>query len=344
MRTAHTLALCTELGLLAAGEAPGVPGAIPLIPAGPAVKGRDGREWTFDQPSINAVLNAFGQRGVDLPIDWEHATQYRAPKGEPAPAAGWITALNVRGGALWADVQWTDRGHDQVLNREYRYISPVFDFDPASGRIVRLVSAGLTNTPNLHLQALNQEASMSRSPALAAAITGALGLAADASDDAIASAINQLMSDRDTALNSERAPSLERYVPRADYDALSTRATNAEQQLRERDEAAHKASVDAAIDGALKSGKITPATAEYHRASCSDRSGLERFQQFVAAAPVVAPDSSLGARRPPDTDTALNAEQIAEQAQAYVAEQAKVGRRLSISDAVFHVTKGANKA
>jgi phage I-like protein len=337
MHCANTLALCTELGLLAAGEAPGVPGAIPLIPAGPTVRGRDGREWTFDQPSIEAVLQAFETRGVELPIDWEHATQHRAPRGEAAPAAGWITALNVRGGALWADVQWTDRGHDQVLGREYRYISPVFDFDPNTGRIVRLVSAGLTNTPNLHLQALNQEQPMKLS--LTAALAAALGVSADADEATALTAIESLK----TATNRE-ATNLERYVPRADYDQVLQRATNAEQQLRERDQAAHKAAVDAAIDGALKSGKITPATADYHRASCSDRSGLERFQQFVAAAPVVAPDSSLDTRRPPDTDTALNAEQIADQAQAYVAEQAKVGRRLSISDAVFHVTKGAKKA
>lgn len=344
MRTAHTLALCTELGLLAAGEAPGVPGAIQLIPAGPTVRGLDGREWTFDRTAIDAVLQSFNSRGLELPIDWEHATQHRAPKGEEAPASGWITALNERAGSLWADVQWTDRGHDQVLGREYRYISPVFDYDPATGRIVRLVSAGLTNKPNLHLQALNQEVSMSRSTALTAAITAALGLAADAADDDVAAGIQQLKTANETALNAERSPSLERYVPRADYDALATRATNAEQQLQERDQAAHKAAVDASIDGALKAGKITPATAEYHRASCSDQAGLERFQAFVAAAPVVGADTNLGERKPPESSTALNAEQIAEQAQAYMAEQAKAGRRLSISDAVFHVTKGANKA
>lgn len=302
MHRATTLALCTELGLLAAGDAPGVPGAIPLIPAGPTVRGRDGREWTFDQPSIDAVLQAFEARGVELPIDWEHATQHRAPRGEAAPAAGWITALNVRGGALWADVQWTDRGHDQVLGREYRYISPVFDFDPNTGRIVRLVSAGLTNTPNLPLQALNQEQPMKLS--LTAALAAALGVAADADEATALTAIESLK----TATNRE-ASNLERYVPRADYDQVLERATNAEQRLRQHETDTHKTAVDAAIDSALQARKIAPTSVEYHRASCSDRAGLERFQAFVASAPVIAPDAPIEGRPPATTKTALNAEQ-----------------------------------
>jgi len=302
MHRITTLALCTELGLLAAGDAPGVPGAIPLIPAGPTVRGRDGREWTFDQPSIDAVLQAFEARGVELPIDWEHATQHRAPRGEAAPAAGWITALNVRGGALWADVQWTDRGHDQVLAREYRYISPVFDFDPNTGRIVRLVSAGLTNTPNLPLQALNQEQPMKLS--LTAALAAALGVSADADEATALTAIESLK----TATNRE-ATNLERYVPRADYDQVLQRATNAEQQLLQRDTVAHKTAVDAAIESALQARKIAPTSVDYHRASCSDRSGLERFQAFVASAPVIAPDAGIEGPPPGATKTALNAEQ-----------------------------------
>jgi phage I-like protein len=31
--------------------------------------------------------------GVDLPIDWEHATELRAPQGERADAAGWLSRL-----------------------------------------------------------------------------------------------------------------------------------------------------------------------------------------------------------------------------------------------------------
>lgn len=305
------VALNTELSPVDGGAPP----SVEMIPPGPRVQGRDGRAWTFDAEGQRQVLAAFAARGADLPIDWEHATQHRAPQGLKAPAAGWITALNVHDGALVADVQWTPRGNSEVADRSYRYISPVFDYEPGSGRIVRLVSAGLTNLANLRLPALNSEEDpvMTRSAALAAAITGALGLTAEATDDAVAQAINTLKSDRDTAqaANREQTPSLDRYVPRADYDALAQRATNAEQALQAQQDAQHKAAADAAIEQALTAGKITPATVEYHRATCADAAGLERFLAFVAAAPTIAADTGLAGKKQDSTSTALNAEELA---------------------------------
>lgn len=284
---------------------------VELIPAGPQVIGRDGRAWLFEPSDCDLVVAAFLGRGADLPFDWEHATQHRAPNGLDAPAAGWIKELANREGALWGRAEWTPRARQQLQDREYRYLSPVFDYFPDTRRIARLVSAGLTNTPNLHLQALNHEETKMRSKLLIAAMIGALNLAETADDDAIATAINQLKADRDTAQakNSEQ-PSLERYVPRADYDALATRAANAEQAIKDRDAADHKVAVDTAIEGALAAGKITPATADYHRASCQDAAGLERFKAFVGAAPVIGDESGLASKKADPTATALNAEEL----------------------------------
>jgi phage I-like protein len=133
------------------------PDWVELIPTGPNITGRDGRMWLFDQTAGQIVVSSFTGRAIDLPIDWEHATQHRAPLGQDAPAAGWITALQMRDGALWGKVSWTVRGKAQVEAREYRYLSPVFDFEIESKRVVVLVSAGLTNKPNFLLTALNHE-------------------------------------------------------------------------------------------------------------------------------------------------------------------------------------------
>lgn len=319
MPSRHTLALCLDLTAAGAAGAAGVPIRVQLIPAGPNIVGRDGRGWTFDAQAAAAVMQAFERGGVKLPIDRNHAQELRAPKGEESPAAGWIEALSIVDGALWGDVQWTQRGHAEIAAREYRYLSPAFDYDPDSGRIQRLVSAGLTNSPNLHLQALNhrEDSLMNRTAALVAAITTALGLAADATDDAVATAINAVKAQADDAsaraLNAEKAqPSLDRYVPRADYDALVTRATNAENAIKARDAAAHQAAVDAAIGEALTAGKITPATEAYHRASCADAAGLERFRAFCAAAPEIGGATDLGTRKPDaGKPAALNAEEAA---------------------------------
>ncbi|MCS5514621.1 phage protease [Pseudomonas qingdaonensis] len=47
----------------------------------------------------------------------------------------------------------TPRAGEQVAAREYRFVSPVFDYDDAYRRVLRMVSVGLTNKPNLVLTA-----------------------------------------------------------------------------------------------------------------------------------------------------------------------------------------------
>lgn len=302
------LALNTDLSaaLTDNGQAPEW---VELIPAGPTVIGRDGRQWLFDEAAQQLVQSSFAARNIDLPIDWEHATQHRAPQGGEAPAGGWIKSLEVRDGALWGAVDWTPRASVQVLNREYRFLSPVFDFDPDTGRIARLVSAGLTNKPNFLLTALNQETPENPHVKLSAALLALLGLPETATEDQALAAATQLKATAQ-ATNAEK-PSLERFVPREDYDALQARATNAEQALATHKKAEHDKAVDAALTAASQAGKITPATVDYHRASCSDQAGLERFQAFVAAAPVVGDPSTLGERKATKTATALNAEEQA---------------------------------
>lgn len=130
----------------------GVPGWVELIPAG-EFSGRDGRgPYTLD---AEAVQTAFASWGMPLVIDYEHQAFNAAENGQPAPAAGWINALDVRDGALWGQVEWTERAAGHVAAREYRFLSPVFDHDKA-GHVLRLLGAGLTNNPNLYLTALNR--------------------------------------------------------------------------------------------------------------------------------------------------------------------------------------------
>lgn len=302
------LALNTDLtsALSADGKAPDW---VELIPAGPTVAGRDGRTWLFDDAAQQLVISSFVDRAIDLPIDWEHATQRQAANGIEAPAAAWIDTLEVRDGALWGHVTWTPRGAEQVENKEYRFLSPVFDFTPDNGRIVLFVSAGLTNKPNFHLTALNQEApSENPTVKISPALLALLGLPETATEEEALAAATQLKTAQ--AANSERQ-NIERFVPRADYDAVVQRATNAEQQLQTHKQEQHAQAVDAAIQEASEAGKITPATVEYHRASCNDQAGLDRFKAFVAAAPVVCDPSNLGERKPEGTTTALNAEEQA---------------------------------
>ncbi|PJJ96572.1 hypothetical protein CO615_10665 [Lysobacteraceae bacterium NML75-0749] len=333
----------TEIALAADGAAPQWVELIPAADADGIVAGRDGRAWRFDAPAHQSILSAHAGLGMDVPVDWEHATQHRASEGGEAPAAGWVNQLEIRDGALWGQVEWTERAAQQIGSREYRYLSPVFDYDTTTRRIAQLVSVGLTNLPNLRLTALNQrQEPMMRSDALTAAIVSALGLKADASDDDVATALNSLKQTADTAqaLNSQQ-PSLERFVPRADYDAALNRAETAEATIKQQAEAAHAAAVETAVNDAVAAGKIVPANRDYYKQSCNTPEGLARFREFVERAPVIAAPSGLD-DKPAPSGQAMNAQQLADKARAYQAQQRQQGIDISISAAVRHVQQEGN--
>lgn len=134
---------------------PAPPEWIELIPPGPAVVGVDGRRWLNDAPE--KIVTAFAARTRPMVIDWEHASEHRAPVGLDAPAAGWIDRIEVRDGAIFGHVErWTERATAMLRAGEYRYVSPVFNYEKETSRIREVTSAALTNRPNLPLAALNR--------------------------------------------------------------------------------------------------------------------------------------------------------------------------------------------
>lgn len=285
-----------------------VPEWVELIPAG-QVRGRDGRSWSNSQPQ--GILDAFASLGMDLPVDLEHATELKAPKGEPAPAAGWVKGLEMRDGAIWGRVEWNPTGRELISGRQYRYLSPVILYQKDSGLIAGLTSVALTNRPNLNLQALNHQTGTidPKEHPMLKALLAALALPEDATTEQALAKITLLKTDLATAANQMQNPSLEKFVPRSDYDAALTRAANAEQQMDTIKKEQLETAINAAIETALAEGKITPATVDYHKAQCRQDGGMERFADFCKASPVLGDPSGLGGKTPPDTTTAMNAEQ-----------------------------------
>lgn len=87
----------------------------------------------------------------DVLIDYEHQSLRASESGKPAPAAGWFKHVEWReGDGLYAvGVRWTDRAAAMIRAREYRFVSPVFNFDNRSGNVLGIVSVGLVNQPAL---------------------------------------------------------------------------------------------------------------------------------------------------------------------------------------------------
>lgn len=297
--------------LIALNTEGGVPASVQLLPAG-SVVGRDGRAWLNSHPGV--VLSAFNTHGGPLAIDYEHASE--KDTGAPAPASGWITALEDRGGEIWGTVEWTERAANMIAAKEYRFLSPVFYFDEAMN-VVAMKGAGLTNQPNLIMTALNKRGSFS-SPdiptplenqhmdkATRIALCKSLGLADEASDAAILTAVTTLKDDRQVAMNKAETPDPKKFVPIADYDLVKTNLATATNSLHE----SAKLEAEAIVDQAIKNGKIAPSSKDYHLAACKVEGGLENFQKMVEAAPKLTAADGKTQTQPGSEDVALNNDQ-----------------------------------
>lgn len=195
--TAHGDGL--PIALNAAGQAADWIMLLPAVIA--TVDGRGPWRVTDAGSLINTSLNAAaGQR---LPIDENHSIDHAAPKGGPSPARGWVTALDVRDGAIFGRVEWTEPGAQMLSERAYGFISPVIEVDRV-GNIRRLLRASLTNTPNLRgMPALNSEESEMD---LLAELRKLLGLADDADAAAVIAKIKAMSEETTTATQAALAP------------------------------------------------------------------------------------------------------------------------------------------
>ncbi len=294
------LALCFE------GAA--VPDWVQLTPSGPILIGRDGRKWTLTDPqSIIDAFNAASATGYDVPIDFEHATHTKGRVGEYAPAVGWLKQMEVRDGALWGRIEWNDTGRTAIASQAYRYISPGFHFHPQTLAVTRMVSAGLTNAPNFIMPALNREGLTVETELMDKSVLEALGLAPTAAAAEAVLAINKLKEDRTLALNSAQTPDPSLFVPKADHELALNRITDFETGEKSRQDAA----ITAAVDAAVVAGKIAPASKDYHLAVCRMDGGLERFNAFTAASPVIAPSSITEGKKSQEPSSKLSPEDLA---------------------------------
>lgn len=120
----------------------------------------DGREVTEilapeDFEKIVMLFHDRQQEKGGVPLDRDHASM-KKPLDRDTQAYGWIRDLRMMiGGApqfngLYAKIEWTDEGRSLVLNKAYRFLSPVFTMD-GEGHPTSLVNVALTNRPNFDL-------------------------------------------------------------------------------------------------------------------------------------------------------------------------------------------------
>lgn len=191
------VALCASVALPASA---GAPDWVHLLPAG-EIRTGDGR-GPYRVRDADELLAASLEAGDRLAIDENHATDLAAPRGEPAPARGWIVELQARGDGIWGRVEWTGDGRQLVEGRAYRGLSPVIQHK-SDGEITAILRASLVNRPNLRgLATLHQENDMNP---LLEKLHATIGLPAATSEEAAIAAVTELAADRNNATTALQA-------------------------------------------------------------------------------------------------------------------------------------------
>ena len=170
-----------------------------------------GAQQVIDADACETMARTFAEeaRQPNFPgllVDFDHFSHDPA---RPSAAAGWVTALEPRAEGLYAQVRWSDLGHQAVTGGRYRLVSPVWnraDCDswtaPAGPegqealhlRPRRLARVALTNDPNLPGMAPltnRKEDAAELLPTLRTRVLDALGLPATAVDGEILIALRK---------------------------------------------------------------------------------------------------------------------------------------------------------
>ncbi|WNL39830.1 phage protease [Halomonas sp. PAMB 3232] len=267
--------------------------------------------WHLSADAAQAIIRLAAARSTDIAIDYEHQTLYAEQNGKPAPAAGWIDprSLEYREDGLYGAIAWTAAASAAIEANEYRYLSPVFPYD-AQGQPLDLLHLALTNTPAIDEGAARLAAarlSVSHDtpeeidPVKREQLIATLGLATDATDEQIDTAIAALKAGADdatalrTALgatadaqpaeavaalkasSTTAAPDMSQYVPRAVFDETT-------QQLAVLKAGNQNAELDTLIKDGLEDGRIPgQATADWLR-----KQGLAACKAHLDGAPSIA--------------------------------------------------------
>jgi len=236
----------------------------------------------FNRDSAEAIANDMRTAMGKLATRWGGMPIYIGhPDLDPDTwkddgAYGWVTACNVREDGLDLTVKWTNAGNALIEDGRYKFYSPYWRMVRLSeeggrtvARPVRLISVGLTNTPNIpvapvandartalgELGANTKESVMDRAKLIAL-----LGLAEDATDQQILDAIQALQAANeqmtaDLAAAKEQQQAAEAGKTTAEEvantlriarDAAVTNAANARQ-----------AHAEILVDSAIAAGKLT---------------------------------------------------------------------------------------
>lgn len=264
-----------------------LPKEIELIPSEEMFIGFDGRAFkAIDKHSIVEKTNS---KLKYLVIDENHKTDYTAGTGQSTEAMGWMHDFFVKeDNSVWALVEWTLSGAARIENKEYKYISPVYEVDKL-GNIISILRAAITNNPNLRLTALNNNSNNNsnnnKGESMSKEINNALGISENAENSEILTAINNVKKENESLkreLNAEREntktlteknQNLEKALNEVNKELAQFKKTSIEKEALQ------------VVEKAINDGKIAPATKEVYLQLCMEEGGIEKFNKIMENTP-----------------------------------------------------------
>ncbi|KAF0094021.1 MAG: hypothetical protein E1N59_2279 [Puniceicoccaceae bacterium 5H] len=245
---------------------------------------RKGRQ-RFDRAAAQALVEDFyslkgrlARRFGGLPVYVGHPddAEFTGRAGhDDTRAHGWVHGLEVCDDGLYMRVKWARSGRDLLTEAHYKYLSPRWLMEPVEAdvyRPVRLLSVGLTNTPNILGEPVanaapaedpGEVAGVGQSLELAATTLAAVAerLEVPAEDaDGLLEALEQRLES--VAANDTAPTDTDRWFRLAE-DAHTARE-QAERRVRELETALAQQQtthVDTLLDHALREGRLQPAEA-----------------------------------------------------------------------------------
>ena len=315
-----------------------VPSEIQLTLDG-TFKAKDGRPanldgWIINADIAQALIQLADSQADAFVIDYEHQTLYAKQNGQPAPAAGWFKSIEYRAGlGLFAtNVEWTESAALAIQAKEYRYISPVLQFNPKTGEVTRILMAALVNSPALdgmadltalaadYFSTQPKDLNVDKTKELEAKIADLEKQLSDSKAAcATADKATKDKAAKDKAASSTAAVDLSQHVPVAAF-------TDLQQQFAALSVKVEQKNVDDLVAVGLSDGRITPALADWAK-------GLpqEALSAFLDKATPIAALSGLqtGGKPPAGNDklSTESGESISAKATTMVTHRAMVTHR-----------------
>lgn len=299
-----------------------------------SMKGTTIDAWNMSPDIAKLLLARLHARKNDIVVDYEHQTLNSEQNGQPAPAAGWITPQNITYNpsvGLVAPVRWTQAALAHIKNDEYRYISPVIEFNPSTGDVINIAHVALTNYAAIdgmkavsalrakydQNQTQNEDNTMDK-----AKLALLLGVAADATEEVIETALKALQADKQTlaalradlgikegedgktaiaALKAISTPDLSKFAPLKVVEDLKT-------QVAELTAQANVGELDGLIADALSDGKLIAAQEDWARDL--GKTNITALKGYLDKTPAIAALKGTQTKDKPPADS--NSESLSE--------------------------------